>query len=100
MKDFQYITNAHPSYVENIYNDYVKDPGSVDPDYRKFFEGFDFAVNNGIAPAKTNGTTVSGTVTNLDKEFGVFRLIMAYRKKGHLVAKTNPIRERKNRHAN
>ena len=38
--------------------------------------------------------------TSLDKEFAVFRLIRAYRKKGHLVAKTNPIRERKDRHAN
>ena len=30
MKDFQYITNAHPAYIENLYNDFVKDPASVD----------------------------------------------------------------------
>jgi 2-oxoglutarate dehydrogenase E1 component len=100
MKDFQYITNSHPSYVEGLYQDFVKDPTSVDVDMRKFFEGFDFAVSNpsingNIAPA--NGSAVS--VSDLDKEFGVFRLIRAYRKKGHLVAKTNPIRERKDRHA-
>lgn len=99
MKDFQYITNAHPSYIENIYKDYIKDPESVDPDLRKFFEGFDFAINNEIASIKTNGAGISAP-TNLDKEFGTFQLIMAYRKKGHLIAKTNPIRERKNRHAN
>lgn len=99
MKDFQYITNAHPSYIENIYKDYIKDPESVDPDLRKFFEGFDFAINNGTAPFKANGAAIAAP-TNLDKEFGTYQLIMAYRKKGHLVAKTNPIRERKNRHAN
>ena len=106
MKDFQYITNAHPAYIENLYNDYVKDPNSIDAELRKFFEGFDFAVSNGNG----NGTVVNGTkvsappspVNNLqlDKELSVYQLIQAYRRKGHLVAKTNPIRERKDRKAN
>jgi 2-oxoglutarate dehydrogenase E1 component len=100
MKDFQYITNSHPSYVEGLYQDFVKDPTSVDVDMRKFFEGFDFAVSNAVGNGNAvpaNGSAVSAG--QLDKEFGVFRLIRAYRKKGHLVAKTNPIRERKDRHA-
>lgn len=107
MKDFQYITNSHPSYVEGLYNDFVKDPNSVDVEMRKFFEGFDFAVANNVIPANGTSTSLITSAThasaplstNLDKEFGVFRLIRAYRKKGHLVAKTNPIRERKDRHA-
>ena len=103
MKDFQYITNAHPSYIENLYNDFTKDAASVDPEMKKFFEGFDFAVGNGLAVngkavAATNGT--AAPASNLDKEFAVYQLIQAYRKKGHLIADTNPIRERKNRHAN
>jgi len=47
MKDFSYITNSHPAYIENLYQDYVKDPSSVDPEMKKFFEGFDFAVSSG-----------------------------------------------------
>lgn len=103
MKDFQYITSSHPAYIEGLYNDFVKDPDSVDVDMRKFFEGFDFAVSHGAAAtvaAPTNGTATPVAAGMLDKEFGVYQLIQAYRKKGHLVAKTNPIRERKNRHAN
>ncbi|MEJ7610709.1 MAG: 2-oxoglutarate dehydrogenase E1 component, partial [Ferruginibacter sp.] len=101
MKDFQYITNAHPSYIENLYKDFTNDPESVDGDMKKFFEGFDFAVGNGIAlNGKSPAAMTDTTVTGLNKEFGVYRLIQAYRKKGHLIAKTNPIRERKNRHAN
>nr|MBA2562063.1 2-oxoglutarate dehydrogenase E1 component [Chitinophagaceae bacterium] len=101
MKDFSYITSAHPAYIENLYTEFVKDPESVDADMRRFFEGFDFAIsqNNG----STNGTVVSGTTVDtkqLDKEFAVYQLIQAYRRKGHLAAKTNPIRERKDRHAN
>ena len=100
MKDFSYITNQHPAYIENLYNDYVKNPDSVDADIRKFFEGFDFAVSNKNGqPASAEAATTS-VVTNLDKEFGVYQLIEGYRRKGHLISKTNPIRERKDRNAN
>ena len=100
MKDFQYITNAHPGYIEGLYNDFVKDPNSVEAEMRKFFEGFDFAVTTHAVSAAANADAVSAPLTNLTKEFAVYQLIQAYRKKGHLVAKTNPIRERKERHAN
>ena len=108
MKDFQYITNAHPAYIENLYNDFIKNPESVDADMRNFFEGFDFAVSNykgntygksvaanGVAADKIQTYTIQ-----LDKEFNVYQLILAYRRKGHLIAITNPIRERKDRQAN
>jgi 2-oxoglutarate dehydrogenase E1 component len=106
MKDFSYITNSHPSYIENLYKDYVTNPDSVDFDLRKFFEGFDFAVNNvsangnGASVASVQGTPATSDLNKLNKEFSVYRLIQAYRRKGHLVAKTNPIRERKDRGAN
>jgi 2-oxoglutarate dehydrogenase E1 component len=106
MKDFQYITNAHPAYIENLYNDFIKNPESVDVDMRGFFEGFDFAVSNYNANGKaatTNGVTADKVQTDtvqLDREFNVYQLILAYRRKGHLIASTNPIRERKDRMAN
>lgn len=109
MKDFSYITHSHPSYIEGLYNDYVQNPESVDPEYRKFFEGFDFAVTNGMnghTPAPEGAAASSATTAapaqgaQVAKELGVYSLIDAYRKKAHLVAKTNPIRPRKNRPAN
>jgi 2-oxoglutarate dehydrogenase E1 component len=100
MKDFSYITHSHPAYIENLYKEYVQNPESVDPEYRKFFEGFDFAVSQVVdgqpAPAREGGVDTA----QLAKEFAVYNLIQAYRKKGHLVARTNPVRERKNRGAN
>src|SRR4051812_3338676 len=108
MKDFQYITNAHPAYIENLYNDFLKDPTSIDGELRKFFEGFDFAVsNNGNGSLNGSKATAvapsAGTqpeTVQFDKELKVYQLLQAYRRKGHLVAKTNPIRERKDRKAN
>jgi len=97
MKDFSFITNSHPAYIESLYQEFIKDSSTVDPDLKKFFEGFDFAVANNVA----SGTVSPGASadTNLVKELGVLRLIQAYRNKGHLIAKTNPIRERKDRGA-
>jgi 2-oxoglutarate dehydrogenase E1 component len=110
MKDFSYITHSHPAYIENLYKDFVQNPESVDPDYRKFFEGFDFAINHAVNGSTTNGKLVEAAAEPrragetdagmLIKEFAVYNLILAYRRKGHLIAKTNPIRERKNRVAN
>ncbi len=103
MKDFSYITNSHPAYIESLYNDFVTNPESVDHDLRKFFEGFDFAVGsvgtNGTNKLATNGSAETANAPQLNKEFQVYQLINAYRNKGHLVAKTNPIRERKDRRA-
>ena len=121
MKDFSFITNSHPSYIEGLYQDFVKDPASVDPELKKFFEGFDFAISNG-KPA-VNGTAASSNGTVVVNETGApvavaatpgsepsandwmydlraYRLILGYRNKGHLLAKTNPIRTRKDRGAN
>jgi 2-oxoglutarate dehydrogenase E1 component len=109
MKDLQYITNSSPSFIESLYQDFVKDPQSVDPEFKKFFEGFDFAYNQGkngngngalaAAPSKEPAFKTSDGV-DWKKELGAYRLILGYRNKGHLLAKTNPIRPRKDRGAN
>lgn len=92
--------NSDPSYVDSLYEDYQKDSTTIDPEWKKFFEGFDFAVSkvNGNSAAKATG---GASVTNeqLKKEFAVFQLIKNYRKRGHLIATTNPIRDRKDRKA-
>lgn len=103
MKDFSYITNSHPAYIESLYQDFVKDPASVDPDLKKFFEGFDFAVSNGLhttVAAPATGAAPAGSGIDWMKEIRVYRLILGYRNKGHLLAKTNPIRPRRDRGAN
>ncbi|WP_276132034.1 2-oxoglutarate dehydrogenase E1 component [Polluticoccus soli] len=101
MKDFSYVMSSHPSYIESLYTDYVKDPSTVDPEWKKFFEGFDFAVTkvNGNGSHTTAAPTDKTPVSNeqLAKELAVYSLIQAYRKKGHLIATTNPIRPRKDR---
>lgn len=93
MADFSFISNAHPSVIESLYKDYLKDPSSVDKEWKSFFAGFDYSVKfDGVSydPASAS----SGNVT---KEIGVSNLINAFRQRGHLLSTTNPIRNRKNR---
>ena len=100
MEDFSFVTNAHPAYIESLYNDYLSNPRQVDPEYKKFFEGFDFAISkgqgvNGAAVSRSNGEIIDNG--QLRKEFAVLELIKGYRKRAHLIADTNPIRPRKDR---
>ncbi|MBD3224383.1 MAG: 2-oxoglutarate dehydrogenase E1 component, partial [Caldithrix sp.] len=86
MGSYSYLNNAHPSYIENLYEQYKKDPDSVDEDWRRFFEGFAFA--------QTETTVTAGDETSR-KEIDVLNLINAYRSRGHLFTKTNPVRTRR-----
>jgi 2-oxoglutarate dehydrogenase E1 component len=106
MKDFSYITHSHPAYIESLYQEFLKNPDSVDPEFRRFFEGFDFAMNTVKAAANGNGViTAPGEIRTEEgydwkKEISAYRMILGYRNKGHLIADTNPIRKRKDRGAN
>ena len=104
MKDFSYITNSHPSFIEGMYQQFLNDASSVDPDLKKFFEGFDFAMQNGsitsVATSSASANPIATSNADWANEIKVYRLILGYRNKGHLIATTNPIRTRKDRGAN
>jgi 2-oxoglutarate dehydrogenase E1 component len=67
---------------------FLDDPGSVDESWRQFFEGFEFARKHYAVEKKTEGTVYPS-------EFKVINLINAYRQRGHLFTKTNPVRTRR-----
>jgi 2-oxoglutarate dehydrogenase E1 component len=90
MDKYSYLTNATPEYLENLYKDFKNNPDSVEADFKKFFEGFDFATLNYNGKAQTFSSD----------EFKVYNLIEAYRRRGHLIANTNPLKPRKDRQAN
>ena len=91
--DYSYVSSSDNAYIDGLYGDYRKNPDSVDASWRQFFKGVEFALSQ---PQVSVGASpvVAG---NLGKEFKVYRLIDAYRSRGHLISVTNPIRERKNR---
>lgn len=100
MQDLSFLSNAHPSYIDELYKDYLKDPDSIDEEWKRFFAGFDFALRSNLngEVGATVGDSVNKVLVN-PKEHMVVKLIYAYRNKAHLVADTNPIRKRKDRNA-
>lgn len=76
----------------------------MDPSWQKFFEGFEFSqtvngtgTNGNLSAAKADAPTPSVSV--IEKEIQVRNLIHAYRTRGHLKSKTNPVRPRRDRKA-
>ncbi|MFA7614644.1 MAG: 2-oxoglutarate dehydrogenase E1 component, partial [Candidatus Caldatribacteriota bacterium] len=88
--DYSYVQASDNTFIDGLYNDYKRDPSSVDTSWQQFFKGVEFAL---ARPEGAEGEVV----TNLGKEFKVYNLIEAYRDRGHLVSTTNPIRPRMDR---
>ena len=92
MDKYSFLNAAHTGYFAQLYDQYLQQPDSVEPSWRAFFQGFDFGVEN------SNGAvydTTSEVPEHLQREFKVVQLIDAYRKRGHLFTKTNPVRDRR-----
>lgn len=98
MERFSFLNAIHSEYISELYEQYQKYPDSIEPSWRAFFQGFDFASTS------YNGHSLNGEVSpeviaempeKVQKEFKVLNLIDAYRVRGHLFTKTNPVRERR-----
>lgn len=92
MDKYSYLSNATPEYIENLYLDFKANPETVDVEFKKFFEGFDFASNTANGNGKANSVSLD--------EIKVYKLISDYRDKAHLISTTNPLQPRKDRKAN
>lgn len=95
MDKYSYISNADVGYIDQLYQNYKKNPSEVDPTWQKFFEGYDFSSQR----FGDNGHAAAGPDGNI-KETQVRTLIFAYRSFGHLKSKTNPVRERRDHGVN
>jgi 2-oxoglutarate dehydrogenase E1 component len=95
MDPFSYVANADTQVIADLYEAYKQDPNSVDSSWRDFFKGFDFS-QTWLGEGAPAGAT-SADASHVQKEMAVISLIKAFRSRGHLLSKTNPVRERKDR---
>ena len=90
MDNYSFLNAAHTAYFSELYDQYLKEPDLVEPSWRAFFQGFDFGMENGRF-----SEGVEEVPESVIKEFQVIKLIDAYRTRGHLFTKTNPVRDRR-----
>ncbi len=91
MQKLSYIGNMDTGILEKMYREYLEDPGRLEPGWRKFFDGFEFARTN---YPEVDTPTEQESIRFRD-EFNVIDLVNAYRERGHLFTKTNPVRTRR-----
>ncbi|MBX9767858.1 MAG: 2-oxoglutarate dehydrogenase E1 component, partial [Bdellovibrionales bacterium] len=82
MEKFSYLSRTNLEYLESLHTAFTSNPNSVDPEWRLFFEGMEFAKSG----------TSAGEATLPTNELNVFRLLQAYRDYGYLQAKLNPLK--------
>jgi 2-oxoglutarate dehydrogenase E1 component len=93
MDQYSFLNTAHTAYFAELYDQYLINPEHVEPSWRAFFQGFEF----GIEESKKEKLVFEGVEVpdNILNEFKVVKLINAYRTRGHLFTKTNPVRDRR-----
>ena len=94
MDNFSFLNAAHTVFFADLYDQYLKDPDSVEPSWRAFFQGYDFGSNKLFQGEIVEGVT-SQIPDHVQKEFNVINLIDGYRSRGHLFTRTNPVRDRR-----
>ena len=94
MDNFSFLNAAHTAFFADLYDQYLKDPDSVEPSWRAFFQGYDFGSNKLFQGEIVEGVT-SQIPDHVQKEFNVINLINGYRSRGHLFTRTNPVRDRR-----
>ncbi len=83
VKRHNYINPSNLEYLDHLKEAYDKDPESLEPSWKHFFDGIEFGKGFDAAPVEA-----------LSKSFlesKVALLISAYRNAGHLIADTNPL---------
>src|SRR5512139_4129310 len=99
--DLDFITRAHPEYVDALYRQFLRDPSSVDEQWALFFSGFESARGNGkraaeIAPALQAAAGLERTPAQW--KLGVLDVIHSYREFGHLIANLDPLGHQQSSH--
>ena len=93
MDPYSFLNTAHTSYFAELYDQYLINPKEVEPSWRAFFQGFEFGIEE--SNKKKSDLENVEIPDNILNEFKVVKLINAYRTRGHLFTKTNPVRERR-----
>ncbi len=79
MESISSLNRSNLEYIESLYQTFRANPENVDPQWRLFFEGVEFAQK------------MPGQSSFSEKELGVYNLIEHYRDYGHLMADLDPL---------
>lgn len=88
MDNYDFMNNFSAEALDELYKKYRENSDALDAQWKYFFKGFELAKEHFAGDEFQNNSQTT-------KEFSVLNLIQAYRQRGHLFTKTNPVRERR-----
>lgn len=94
MSPLDFFQQGNVEYIEQLHEQFVNDPNSVDPDWALFFAGFEAGYSDSAArvvPAPQKAATAVDEDRPHDFREAVQGLVQSYRQLGHLLAKLDPL---------
>ncbi|WP_425512018.1 2-oxoglutarate dehydrogenase E1 subunit family protein, partial [Xanthomonas fragariae] len=95
------LAGGNAAYIEDLYEQYLVAPDSVDPKWKSYFDGFkgrdagdvphSAAIAHILTASRQATNAGTGTGASDERERNVGRLITAYRARGHLGAQLDPL---------
>jgi 2-oxoglutarate dehydrogenase E1 component len=91
-----YLNAGNADYISHLYEQYKEEPSNVESGWQQFFQGLDLGISLKVQNNPSSSTDMDQDISStLANELKVINLIDAYRRRGHLFAKTNPVRQRR-----
>lgn len=102
MRTTSYLSGGNATYIEDLYEQYLKNPQTIDQEWRDYFANLPGAQSDvshadirthfeQLAQAASTVIQTSGDVNQERKQAAVAKLIDAYRSHGHYQAKLDPL---------
>jgi 2-oxoglutarate dehydrogenase E1 component len=87
MERFDFVNRANAEYIDRLYEQYLRDPRSLDTTWQAYFSGFEYAAGKTLrVPAPVARAATAG-----DPSIGIFDLVHSYRELGHFIADLDPL---------
>jgi 2-oxoglutarate dehydrogenase E1 component len=93
MDTFDFVNRANADYIDRIYQQYQKDPRSVEDHWKAFFAGFEMGQDKSAGTAAV-APSASPAASQPQPEWqtaGIYDLVHSYRELGHFVSKLDPL---------
>ena len=94
MKPSDSVNQSNVQYIDELYQQYQKDPFTVDEHWRNFFAGFEVGVARPVTKPAAKGAAgapVASAALASTLSMGVFDLVHSYRELGHFEATLDPL---------
>ena len=87
---FSFANGSNANFIEAVYQQYLKDPDSVEESWQRFFDGYEFAENQ---MDKSHLSQEGVTAERVRLESKVEAYITLFRRSGHKYAKIDPLNQ-------